>query len=114
MLQPGEYNSRVTFSSRGGSGGDIYGNVDGDWADQFTVYAKLLPLRGGESVMADRLSGKQPYIVIVRMSPETKQITTDWRAVNVEDPTQVFNVRSVVPDPAGDKIDILCETGVAV
>lgn len=116
VWQPGDFKDRMTFSvrSEGGSGGDEYGNDEGGWVDQFSEYAKLLPLRGGEAVMSARLEGKQPYVVTVRSNERTRQITTDWRIVNANDATQVLNVRSVTPSPAGDLIDLICEQGVAV
>lgn len=115
MLQPGDWDYRVTFSQRGTMPPDDYGNVEEGFVDQFTVWAKLLPLRGGEQVMAARLEGRQPWIITVRRTPETRQITTDWRVVNVDDATQVFNVRSVTPNMTDrDIIDLLVEEGVAV
>lgn len=114
MLQPGEYNNRVTFGARALGSGDDYGNPETGFVDAFTVWAKLLPLRGGEQVMAARLEGRQPWIITVRRTPETEQITTDWRAVNADNAAQTFNVRSVTPSPARDIIDLLVEEGVAV
>lgn len=111
-VQPGEFKNRVTFAARGAATPDRYGNTDTDWADQFTRWAKLIPLRGGENVMEARLAGRQPYIVVVYRDPETELITTDWRAVNAEDASQVFNVRNVTPGE--DVIDLLCEVGVVV
>lgn len=112
-MDPGELRDRVIFASRQ-SASDGYGNAEGAWTDEFTVWAKILPLRhGGESVMAARLDGTQPYVVVVRYSTDSRRITTDWQVRDVNNAARVFNIRSVTPDDHHAFIDILCELGVA-
>lgn len=93
-----------------------YGNTEGTWQTQFTRWADIQPLRGGEAVMAARLEGKQPVLIIVRRDSDTKGITTDWRAVEImPDATErSYNIR------AGDDMErdnrfvtLLAERGVA-
>jgi len=112
-MQAGTLRDRVTFAQRS-TVGDEYGNNEGDFVDQFTVAARVQYLRGGESVMADRLEGKQPVVLTIRMSAQAKRIETDWRATDARNEDRVFNVRSISPSERNDQLDILCETGVAV
>lgn len=93
---------------------DGYGNeVSGDFADQFTVSARIKPLRGGESVISQRLQGVHVAVVTVRSSSYTRQITTAWRLINARDTSKVYNIRDVSPDERGAYIDLLCELGPA-
>jgi head-tail adaptor len=55
------------------------------WQNQFERRADIRPLRGGEGVQAQRLVGTQPVIIIVRSDSETRQVTSDWRAVEMKD-----------------------------
>jgi SPP1 family predicted phage head-tail adaptor len=113
----GELRGRARFS-RPNSVEDEYGNVSTGWEDMFTVSANFTPRLGGESVEAARLEGRQPVIVRVRYSPDTKLIRTDWRATNV-DSGIVYNIRSVVDPNMGNPqhgkwIEALAEAGVAI
>jgi head-tail adaptor len=96
---------------------DEFGNVSSGWIDQFTVHASITPRLGGETIEAARLAGRQPVIIRVRKSPDTVQITTDWKAT---DPAGVvYNVRTAVDPYLGDSqhgfwVDMLAESGVAV
>jgi head-tail adaptor len=74
-----------------------------------SVQAKL----GGENVTAARLAGQQPWLIVVRQSAETRQVTTDWRARDVRAGT-LFNIRSIAdPDAGRTWFEILCQSGVA-
>lgn len=112
-MRAGDLNSRVTFQRRV-TADDGYGNEVGEWQTQFTVWAGFKPLRGTETVMAARLSGRQPYIVTIRQSSQTRQITTDWRAVDARNSSRVFNIRAIT-DPDGTRawLEVLTEQGVA-
>jgi len=96
---------------------DEYGNVTTGWTVRFTVSANITPRLGGETVEAARLTGRQPVVVRVRQSDDTRQIKTDWRCTNTNNGV-VYNIRTVV-DPAegdvehGKYLDMLAETGVA-
>ena len=84
----------------------------------FAVAVQITPRLGGETVEAARLEGRQPVVMRVRYSPDTKQIRTDWRATDVGSGI-VYNVRSVVdPNMGGPQhgqwIDVLAESGVAI
>lgn len=94
---------------------DGYGNtVAGDWTTGPTVAARIVPLRGAESVQAARLAGRQPVRITVRQSDATLQVTTDWRVRDVRAGT-LYNIRSVVnPDEHDRYLDMECELGVAI
>jgi len=94
---------------------DEYGNTVEGWTEEFTVWARLQPLKGGEDVMADRLSGKQPFVVHVRRSTDAKRITTDWRMVDARDATRVLYVKSPPADmdEMRSNLQFIAETGVA-
>lgn len=73
----------------------------GEFATQFTVAAGMKPRTGGEEIDAARLGGRQPFVVTVRNSSQTRQITTAWRLVDARDASRVFAVTSPPADPDG-------------
>lgn len=62
---------------------DPYGGVVSSWTEQFTRWAKIKPMMGGEGVQAERLQGTQPVLLIVRRDSSTKLIDSSWRAVQM-------------------------------
>lgn len=86
----------------------------GDFTTQFTVAAGMRPRTGGEEVTAARLGGRQPYIVTVRNTPQTRQITTAWRLAAARNPGRVFAVTSPPADPDGKNqwLEFLAVEGV--
>lgn len=107
--------SRLQFQLRT-AGDDGMGGQGafGPYATQFTVWAALAPLRGGEAVMGSRLSGRQPYIITVRNSSQTRLVTTDWQIVDDRDANRVFAVSAPPTDPDGMRawLEILATEGV--
>lgn len=79
-MDAGKLDRRVTFQTKTKIRTPSGGWTDG-WDDEFTVWAQIKPLRGGETVMQARMAAKNPVIVIVRASALTKQIEHNWRAV---------------------------------
>ena len=113
----GALRERAAFS-RPDAVSDEYGNVSTGWQEMFTVAANIKPRLGGEAVDAARLAGRQPVIIRVRQSDDTRQIRTDWKAVNVSTGT-AYNIRTAVDPNQGDMehgkyIDMLAEAGVAI
>lgn len=95
-------------------GQDGYGNEVLNFIDRFTVWARMMPLKGGETVMAGRLAGRQPYVANVLSSMDTRKITTDWRAVDARNLAKVWNIRTVINvDEKDRELDLLVEEGVA-
>jgi len=113
----GDLRHRVTFA-KPNSTTDDYGNVTTGWQDEFTVSANIMPRLGGETVEAARLAGRQPAIVRVRQSPDTKLIRTDWKATDQASGT-AYNIRTIADPNLGDVehgkyFDMLAESGVAI
>lgn len=114
MAPAGQYRERVAFEYRAYFS-DGYGNEQApDWTEAFRCAARIKPARGAESIQAARLAGKQPVLITVRVSTNTKMITTDWRARDTRSGL-VYNIRSKVnPDERKVDFDMECEAGVAV
>jgi SPP1 family predicted phage head-tail adaptor len=109
-MKVGELRHRLTFQARPLQSGDEFGTYEGDFEDEFTVWAAVKPKLGGEDVLAARLTGKNLLNITVRYSAQSAQITPDWRVVHG---TKLYNLRSVI-DPDGKRmwIEILAEEGV--
>lgn len=100
----GPLRERLTFQARS-LADDGFGNeiASGEWEDQFTRSANLRPLRGTETVMAARLEGRQPYILTVRQSIDTRRIAIGWQIVDARDSERVFAVSAPPSDPDGKR-----------
>lgn len=85
-MPAGRMTHRLRFEARA-LVSDGYGNEVGDFAEEFTRWAEVLPLKGGEAVQAARLSGTQPVVIRVYRDNETLEIGADWRAIDVNDGT---------------------------
>lgn len=91
---------------------DGYGNTEGAFAEVFQCRAGFTYLRGSEAVIASRLEGRQPIVVRVRASSETRQIEPDWRMRNVNT-GDAYAVRSIAATPDRKWLDVMVEQGVA-
>jgi SPP1 family predicted phage head-tail adaptor len=113
-MSAGELRGRIAFDRRAVVD-DSYGNtVAGDWQEQFVVWARIQPLKGGEGVQAARLAGSQPVVIRVRLSSSTRQIGADWRARDARKGT-LFNITSMANmDEKNAYLDVLATSGVAV
>lgn len=90
---------------------DGHGGFDEVKTD-FTVRADILYLRGGETVQAARLTGKQPVVLAVRRSSKTKAITTDYGMRDARTGTE-YQIRAIVPTEDRQFMEITAESGVA-
>jgi len=95
-LTAGNLRHRIAFDLRE-EVSDGYGNEEGEFVEQFVVWAGVEAKFGGETVTQARLSGKQPFILTIRQSTNARLITTDWRARDKRT-NQIFNIRSIA-DP---------------
>lgn len=111
MISAGRLDKRVRFDSPTPTEDGFGGREDG-WTAQMTVWACYTRLRGGETVLASRLEGRQPTVIRVRASSAARAITTDWRAVDVRT-GETFNIRSIVETQDRAWLDITAESGVA-
>ena len=118
-LQAGDLRNKVGFYQRLAID-DGHGNTEGKYpsAANFTTRAKIAPKLGGESVLADRLTGRNLVNVTVRQYALTRTVTEAW-ALKDEHSGVAYNIRSIIdPDEGtsnhGNWFDMLCEKGVAV
>lgn len=113
-MQAGDLRERVGFYKRV-EVDDGAGNDRGNYSDspEFILSANVKPKLGGESVLADRLTGTNLVNVTVRHSSKSLQVTTDWMAKN-ERSGETYNIRSII-DPTQKRqwVEMLCEKGVA-
>ena len=82
------------------------------------VPANITAKVGTEAVEAARLAGRQPVILTVRRSADTRMVTTDWKATELDSGTE-FNIRTAIDPMIGDSqhghwIEMIAESGVAV
>ena len=93
---------------------DQYGNpISGTFTTQFFEPCRLQPLKGGEPVLAARLTKVQPYVLRVRSSARTRRVGVDWRAVNNRSGV-VYNIKTVTNvDERGAYLDMMVVEGEA-
>jgi hypothetical protein len=119
----GQLYEYVAFDERQAAS-DGYGNVEGGFAQVFACRAGFTYLRGSEAVIASRLEGKQPIVVRVRATTETRQIEPEWRMRDLQNGAwtdsdemvwsgPIYAVRSTAETPDRAWIDVLVERGVA-
>lgn len=106
---------RMVFAKRSDDP-DGRGNPEGDWIDQFTCDAEVIPLlRGGEEVIASRLAGVQPVILRIRSCIAARLIETHWKATDERRPTVVYNIKSIANlDQRDQFLDVLASSGEPV
>lgn len=103
---------RVAFDSPTVSA-DGYGGSIAGWTAEFEARAAFRYLRGGETVQAARLAGRQPVVVTLRASADARRIEPDWRMRDVRSGT-VYQVRTAIPSEDRRHVELTCESGVAV
>lgn len=103
----------IAFQVRGG-GDDGAGNpVSGDFETQFHEPCRLIPMKGTEPVLAQRLVGLQPFILRVRSSSRTRRVTNAWRAMN-QRAGVTYNIKTAANiDERNGYIDMIAVQGEA-
>ena len=113
----GELRESVFFERRENVS-DGYGNtVSGDFARLYPpsggVPAKIMPMRGGETVLAQRLAGTAMYEITVGNDSGLAGLLPSDRVVDARS-GEIYNIRvHVNPDMRGRFIALTCERGVA-
>lgn len=94
---------------------DGYGGVETAWDTENTYEcsADFLFLRGGETVQAARLEGRQPVVVSIRACTAARAITPAWRMRDRRS-GMIYNIRAIVPTDDRKWIEITAESGVAI
>jgi len=114
MTTAGRFDQRIAFASRGprDPSEPDDGNTQGAFVERFTLNAARKYLRGTESVVAARLTGRQPVIFILRASSLSKQVNTDWRAQDARTGT-IYAIKGVTLTEDRAFVEVLAESGVA-
>ena len=93
----------AAFSMRESVETDMGGTVD-DWVPQFSEWAGVRHLRGGESVMQARLASRNPVVITVRNSARARQITSEWQ-VRLRSRSGVVKDYEIKEDPRPTEAD---------
>lgn len=125
MIDAGQMDYSVAFDAPA-KVPDGHGGTETGWTKDVQAvkeYAAFRYLRGGETVQAARLQGKQPVVVTVYSNSATRQITTVWRMRDVRAGAydakdiwigDVYNIRSIIPTSDRQFLEITAERGVAI
>lgn len=113
-ISGGKLTHRLAFESRDIISSDEPddGNTEGEFVERFVTAAGRKFLRGNEEILASRLEGVQTSNFFVRVSSDTKQVTTDWRIRDTRTGLY-YAIRIVTPREDRAFIDIVAESGVA-
>lgn len=111
-MSSGELRDLMAFEEPSASAADG-GVVSGAWSERFRRLVAIENARGNETVDSRRLQGVNPVMITVRSSSQTRTVTSAWRLRHVLT-SEYYNVRSVIPHPDREWINLFCETGVAV
>lgn len=87
-MNAGDLTTQIRFEaredlSRNSPPGDGAGNLRGAWEPRFIRPAAIKPIKGREEILAQRLQGVTPALIVVRFDRQTAQITPEWRAVEI-------------------------------
>jgi head-tail adaptor len=83
MASPGDLRWRVEFQYRGRVDDGAGNQVAGPWATHFSRRAQIRPQRGRDEVMAAKLAGVRPFVIVVRCDSDTRKVTNAWRIKGV-------------------------------
>lgn len=120
MVARGKMQHRVALDApddtADGAGGVVHG-----WAQRQVLWAHVLWLRGGETVQAARLKGRQPAVVTLDRTAVSGAADTRWRLRMLDMvppggsdeafPGLVFAIRAIVPTDDRRQLEITCEAG---
>ncbi|GLS87689.1 hypothetical protein GCM10010873_26630 [Cypionkella aquatica] len=108
----GDLNTLVAFDApvRAPNG---MGGSQTSWAEQFQAWAKVIWLRGGETVISARLAGRQPAVFVIGQSQDSALLDTDWVARDIET-GKSYVVRAIIPTDDRAFFEVTVEGGVPV
>lgn len=108
--QTGELNTLVAFDAPTEVSNGMGGTESG-WAEQFQAWTKVIWLRGGETVMAARLAGRQPAVFVIGLSDASLLLETNWRARDVSTGAE-FAVKAQIPSDDRAFLEVTVESGI--
>jgi len=87
---------------------DGFGGVEHQYSEQFRRECAMMYLRGGETVQAARLDGRQPAVVTVPIDSDTELVTpTRWRLRDIRTGKE-FNIQAIVPTDDMQDLELTC------
>ena len=101
----GALRDRLHFQKRG-TVDDGWGNAlpGGPFETVFTADCNLMSRQGKEEIVAQQLTGVQPFMLTARWSQRMVGVTNAWQLVGARaEDTRVFNVVSLPADPDGKR-----------
>lgn len=117
MITPAQLRERIRIDRKAADATDDYGNpTPGDWETLIAAQpARIMPVRGGEQVLADRLTGTVVYEITLRESAANRGISAGDRAMNPRT-GEAFNIKHppVNPDERGRFLTFQVEAGTAI
>lgn len=92
---------------------DGHGNTVADLVLQFEMAGNRKYLRGGETVMASRLTAKTPAILTIRNCINARLIEAEWQAVDSRT-GEIFQIKEA-PQESDNRgyVEMLVASGVA-
>lgn len=109
-MTAGAMRDRIRLEKRS-SVEDEYGNTVSDWVAQFERSAEIRPLKGSEQVIAARLQGTQPALILVRFDRQTAAITPEWRAIDTRSGTVYAIETAADMERKRETITMMCVAG---
>jgi head-tail adaptor len=100
----------ITAWDEPASESDGMGGVRNGWHERHRCPAHLRFLRGGETVQAARLEGRQPVVVTIRSSGPARAIMTNWRMRDLRSGAVYQVVAPPVPTDDRAGLEITCES----
>lgn len=105
-----QFRQALTFQRRAAAT-NVGGVVQGDWEKIHACRAAVIPVTGGEDIIAGRMAGQARYSIWIRTCLDAKTIDAACRAV--DDRTgQVYNLGMPIdPEQAGRHLLIDAKAG---
>ncbi len=81
------------------------GGSTGGFEEVFTARAGYTRLRGTETVMAARLTGKQPTVIRIQTHAAARDMQSTWRAIDTRT-NELFEIQSFIESDDQRWIDV--------
>lgn len=92
---------------------DGSGGTDATWTGEnaaVKAWAGIQYLRGGETIQAARLAGRQPAVVRIYATLQTIAITPAWRMRDLHR-NVIYNIRTIIPADDPVYLELTVESG---
>jgi SPP1 family predicted phage head-tail adaptor len=108
-MRAGQLRHRVVFE-RPTSAQNETGEIVGDFELAFTVWARIVPVRGSEAMRAGQVLADMDTRIFIRSGPLAAQINAKWRASHRG---VLYNLVSVAEvEMAGQEVEIMAKSGL--